>query len=138
MEARVTAGRVTGIGGVFLRARDPETLGAWYRERLGLDVQTWGETRGTTFAWRELGVERRGHTVWSLFPTETAYLGAGDCMINYRVEDLDAVLAALRAEGVKVDDRVEASEFGRFGWVTDPEGNRIELWQPPAAMPGDA
>ena len=86
------------------------------------------------FTWRS-GRDGRvtGHTVWSIFPADTKYFGEGRAsfMINYRVKDLDAVFAALRDEGVEPDRKVEVSEHGRFGWVTDPEGNRIELWEPP-------
>ncbi len=123
--------RVTGIGGVFLKARDREALGAWYRRHLDIDVQQGG---WALFRWRDHeDPARPGATVWSLFPEHTEYFGTGGqrAMINYRVVDLDAVLAALRREGVTVDERVEKTEEGRFGWITDPEGNRIELWQPP-------
>jgi catechol 2,3-dioxygenase-like lactoylglutathione lyase family enzyme len=123
--------RVTGIGGVFLKARDRASLGEWYRSRLGIDVQEGG---WAIFRWRDdHDPARPGTTVWSLFPDGTEYFGANEqrAMINYRVADLDAVLAALRREGVTVDERVEETAEGRFGWITDPEGNRIELWQPP-------
>ena len=123
--------RVTGIGGVFLKTRDPASLGEWYRSHLGIDVQEGG---WAVFRWREHeDPSRAGTTVWSLFPEGTEYLGASEqrAMINYRVADLDAVLAALRLEGVTVDERIEETGEGRFGWITDPEGNRIELWQPP-------
>ena len=123
--------RVTGIGGVFFKARDRASLGEWYRRHLGIDVQDGG---WALFRWRDHeDPSRLGTTVWSLFPESTEYFGANEqrAMINYRVADLDAVLAALRSEGVKVDERVEETGEGRFGWITDPEGNRIELWQPP-------
>ncbi len=123
--------RVTGLGGVFFKARDRKVLGDWYRRHLGIDVQDGG---WAVFRWRDHeDASRPGSTVWSVFPEDTDYFGAGSqrAMLNYRVEDLDAVLAALRSEGVSVDDRVEESPEGRFGWITDPEGNRIELWQPP-------
>lgn len=126
-----TPARVTGIGGVFFKARDRAVLGEWYRRHLGIDVQEGGFA---VFRWRdETDPERGGATVWSLFPEDTEYFGSKDqrAMINYRVADLDAVLAALRREGVTVDERVEETPEGRFGWITDPEGNRIELWQPP-------
>ncbi|MDX2192712.1 MAG: VOC family protein [Gemmatimonadales bacterium] len=125
--------RVTGIGGIFLKAADPTALGAWYRTHLGLDMQEWG---GAALAWNEpadTGTE--GMTLFTLFRADSAYF-PGACMVNFRVPDLDALVAALRAEGCAVDERVELSEYGRFGWVTDPEGNRIELWQPPASSPG--
>jgi predicted enzyme related to lactoylglutathione lyase len=126
--------RVTGIGGVFLKARDSAQLGQWYRRHLGIDVQEGGFA---VFKWREHEDPMRpGATIWSVFPDDTEYFGAREqrAMINYRVANLDAVLAALRTEGVLVDERVEETAEGRFGWITDPEGNRIELWQPP---PGD-
>ena len=127
--------RVTGIGGIFFKARDKDALLAWYRDHLGIDVQDWG---GTTFRWQTPGSpEPDGATVWSVFPADTKYFLPSDApfMINYRVKDLTAVLAALRAEGCNVDERSEASEYGKFGWVIDPEGNRVELWEPPAGKP---
>ncbi len=129
--------RVTGIGGVFFKARNPDGLRDWYRRHLGLDIQDWG---GLAFQWqRPEAPEPHGATVWTIFPASTQYFDPSPApfMINYRVADLDGVLAALRAEGCTVDERSEASEFGKFGWVMDPEGNRLELWQPPAgALPG--
>ncbi|MCE1203369.1 MAG: hypothetical protein LWW79_02015 [Holophagaceae bacterium] len=120
--------RVVGIGGVFFKARNPEELRAWYQRHLGIDVQDWG---GTSFPWTKPG----GMTVWSIFPdtSECFTPSRAPFMVNYVVEDLQAVIDALRAEGCDVDPKVEASEFGTFGWVMDPEGNRVELWQPPAA-----
>ena len=117
--------RITGIGGVFLRAKDPDALMAWYRNNLGIEP----EPGGPYATLQSTGGET---TVWSLFPADTDYLGRRDqqAMINYRVTDLDAMLAQLRAAGAKVDDAVQ-EEFGRFGWAEDPEGNRFELWQPP-------
>jgi predicted enzyme related to lactoylglutathione lyase len=128
--------RVLGIGGVFFKAKDPAALAEWYRKHLGIDVQPWGG-----FAFRASAAHGPNHdvTVWSLFPATSKYFDPSrePFMVNYRVRDLDALLAALRAEGCAVDERVESSEYGRFGWVMDPEGHRIELWQPPSgAMPG--
>ena len=123
--------RVTGIGGIFFKAKDPALLQDWYRRHLGIPVEAWG---GTSFRWsgpqNPSGV---GTTVWSIFKDESTYFAPSHApfMINYRVEDLDALLSALRAEGCTVDEKVEQSEYGKFGWVMDPEGNRIELWQPP-------
>jgi catechol 2,3-dioxygenase-like lactoylglutathione lyase family enzyme len=126
--------RVTGIGGIFFKARDPEALREWYRRHLGLDIQPWG---GTTFRWQnpERSEPDGGATVWTIFPATTEYFApsAAPFMINYRVADLAALLVTLRAEGCDVDERTETSEYGKFGWVMDPEGNRIELWEPPAA-----
>lgn len=114
--------RVVGIGGVFFRARDPDALRAWYAEHLGVDGQDWG---GAVF--------EGGQTVWSIFAGDTEYFGPSgqESMVNYRVPDLDAMLDQLRAAGVPVDPKIDESELGRFGWATDPEGNRFELWQPP-------
>ena len=123
--------RVTGIGGIFFKAKDPKALGDWYRKHLGIDVADWG---GAAFVWRgEHNPEGVGTTIWSPFAADTQYFSPSDApfMINYRVEDLHALLAVLRAEGVQVDDKTEESEFGKFGWVIDPEGNKLELWQPP-------
>jgi predicted enzyme related to lactoylglutathione lyase len=119
--------RITGIGGIFFKARDPHALAAWYREHLGVPLDP-EQTYGTLTA-------RDGDmTVWSLFPAETRYFDPATqpFMVNYRVADLDAMLAQLRAAGATVDEKVEDSEYGRFGWAMDPEGNRFELWQPPA------
>ena len=120
--------RVAGIGGVFLRARDPERLRDWYARHLGIPVEAWG---GHPFA-----AEAADATVWSIFPADTDYWPqAQQAMVNYRVRDLDAMLAQLREAGAEVDERVEELEFGRFGWAVDPEGNRFELWQPKPAQP---
>ncbi|MCW8806692.1 MAG: VOC family protein [Rhodanobacter sp.] len=120
--------RVIGLGGIFFKARDPAALAAWYAEHLGLNVDDWG---GVRFDEDE---RRAGYALWSPFPADTDYFGAGrqPYMINFRVDDLDALLAQLRADGVAADERTEVSEFGRFGWIMDIEGTRIELWQPPA------
>ena len=132
MATRTRRARVTGIGGIFFKAKDPKALVQWYRQHLGIQI----EDSVALFTWRG-GKDGKvmGHTVWSIFPAETKYFGEDGApfMVNYRVRDLDAVLAALRQEGVKVVQKIEDSEYGRFGWITDPEGNRIELWQPPKA-----
>jgi predicted enzyme related to lactoylglutathione lyase len=115
--------RVVGIGGTFFRARDAEQLRAWYAEHLGFDVSDWGG--------QVLSAEQGDVTVWSIFAGESDYWPSGQqWMLNYRVEDLDAMLAQLRAAGVEVDDKTSEDENGRFGWAVDPEGNRFELWQP--------
>ena len=127
---------VLGIGGVFFKAQDPDKLAAWYREHLGLDVEEYG---GVTFREGATADEgspaRQAYTVWSAFPSDTEYFAPSTkpFMINFRVADLDALLAKLRSEGVTVDERTDKSEFGYFGWAMDPEGNRIELWEPPLA-----
>jgi len=113
---------VTGIGGYFLRAKDPAALGAWYRDCLGLDADENG-----------LWMPEAGPTVFATFESGTDYFGsaAQQVMLNFRVRDLDAMLAQLRTMGADVAaDAQEMEGVGRFGWVTDPEGNRIELWQP--------
>lgn len=120
--------RVIGVGGIFIKARDPEALRNWYRDHLGLTLEPWG---GAVF---KPTAGPNDVTVWSLFPESTTYFAPSTApfMVNYRVADLAAVLAALRAEGCAVDDKMEETEQGRFGWVMDPEGNRVELWEPPA------
>ena len=123
--------RVTGIGGIFFKARDAATLREWYGRHLGINVEEWG---GTAFSWQTpANPSGVGTTVWSVFEQSSTYFAPSIApfMINYRVEDLHEVLGALRAEGCDVADKVDDSELGKFGWVMDPEGNRIELWQPP-------
>jgi predicted enzyme related to lactoylglutathione lyase len=120
--------RVTGIGGVFFRSKDPQALGRWYAEHLGIELAP--DSAVSTFRWPAAG----GSTVWAAFAHDTDYFGPSgqQYMVNYRVADLDAMLAQLRAAGVPVEPTVHESEFGRFSWASDPEGNRFELWQPPA------
>lgn len=129
--------RVTGIGGIFIKARDPEALRAWYREHLGFDVQPWG---GTAFRWNDPSpAPAEGVTVWSVMPETSEYFApsAAPFMVNYRVADLASLLAALRAEGCRVEEKTQESEYGKFGWVIDPEGNKVELWEPPpGTLPG--
>jgi len=117
--------RATGIGGVFVRSPRPDALRAWYAEHLGLELEEFGGAVITS---------RGGETlVWAVFPGDTDYFGSRDqqAMVNYRVRDLDAMLAQLRAAGVPVEEHIEEQEYGRFGWATDPDGNRFELWEPP-------
>jgi predicted enzyme related to lactoylglutathione lyase len=114
--------RVLGIGGYFIRSTDPTALSSWYRDCLGLDTDDSG-------VWRQ----GAGDTVFATFESETDYFGSRgqQTMLNFRVRDVDAMLAQLRAAGADVvDETQEMDGVGRFGWVTDPEGNRIELWQP--------
>ena len=123
--------RVTGIGGIFFKANDPEQLKAWYYEHLGIVPDNQGYV---TFAWREKDdPDSIGFTAWSLFTKDTPYFAPSEApfMVNYRVADLYGLLEQLRREGVRVDDKVEEYEYGRFGWIYDPEGNKIELWEPP-------
>lgn len=126
--------RVTGIGGIFFQAQDPAALRAWYARHLGIDVQAWG---GAMLPWQlEPGQPLEdGGTIWSIGAAfdQPFAPGRAPFMINYRVADLDALLQALRAEGCQVLDERQDGEYGQFGWVVDPEGNKIELWQPPAA-----
>jgi catechol 2,3-dioxygenase-like lactoylglutathione lyase family enzyme len=127
------AERVTGIGGVFFKARDPKALSVWYREKLGIAVRSGAEW--STFEWREREDPGRvGTTAWSLFRSDSKYFAPSEAtfMVNYRVRDLDRMLAQLRALGVRIEPKV-ADEFnGKFAWVVDPEGNKIELWEPKA------
>ena len=123
--------KILGLGGVFFRADDPEGLYAWYEKHLGLRREAGGPV---LFPWRRADApERTGMTVWSLFPRGTDYFGPTNpsFMVNYIVDDLDGMIVDLRAAGAQVEDKREDSEYGRFALVTDPEGNRIELWQPP-------
>jgi len=113
---------VLGIGGYFLRAADPAALSAWYRDCLGLEIDEHG-------LWRP----EAGPTVFAAFESGSDYFGSPtqQTMLNFRVRDLDAMLAQLRAKGAQVAPEIQdMAGVGRFGWVTDPQGNRIELWQP--------
>jgi predicted enzyme related to lactoylglutathione lyase len=123
--------RVLGLGGVFFRSRDPKALHEWYARHLGLE--------DAGFPGAIFSASAGDQTVWSPFAQDTSYFGsdAQHVMLNFRVRDLDAMLAQLRAAGVDVEDEVQAEENGRFGWARDPEGNRFELWEPAplATMP---
>ena len=121
--------RVTGIGGIFIKAKDPAILRAWYKKHLGIDVQVWG---GAKFRWVDSsGQPFAGKTAWSVGDGKNFAPSTSSFMVNYRVADLHGLLVALRAEGCDVLEKTEESEFGKFGWVMDPEGNKVELWQPP-------
>ena len=127
------AERVNGIGGVFFKAKDPRTLAAWYRQALGVDLMQGAPY--AAFRWRERDDSSRvGSTAWSLFPSTTTYFAPSSApfMINYRVRNLDAMLAQLRSLGVTVDPKVTDDVNGKFGWIVDPEGNKVELWEPKA------
>jgi len=115
---------------VFFKAKDPKALGEWYRTHLGMNVEEWG---GVAFRWAEDNPNGKGSTMWSPFKDDTSHFApsTSSFMINFRVEDLHGLLAKLREEGCAVDAKVEESEYGKFGWVMDPEGNKLELWQPP-------
>jgi predicted enzyme related to lactoylglutathione lyase len=125
--------RVTGIGGVFLRSRDPKALAKWYAEHLGIILS---DFNGASFQWTDEVPAGTGMTAWSTFPQDTSYFGEDlpsaqqQAMINYRVDDLDALLAKLEAAGVWIDPKREDHAYGRFAWIKDCDGNRLELWQP--------
>lgn len=122
--------RVTGLGGIFFKSKDPEKLSAWYEKHLGLKAHPPAPVR---FPWREANDPRRtGYTVFAPFPADTKYFEPSQAsfMLNFRVANLDALLDSLREEGVTVDPKIEDYEYGRFGWILDPDGNRIELWEP--------
>ena len=123
--------RVTGIGGIFFRANDPAALRTWYKTHLGIDVQAWG---GAAFNWTDAdGNAMTGTTIWSVMAADGNQFAPSKStfMINYRVDDLATLLEALRAEGCNVLETTDDSEYGKFGWVIDPEGNKVELWQSP-------
>ncbi len=122
-------GRITGIGGVFFKAKDPKALAAWYRDVLGLPLAPWGGAA--------LRYDAPGHppvATWSAFPATTKYFApsTADFMIDYAVDDLDAIVERLRTKGVEVLKRTD-DPTGRFAWIVDPEGNKVELWEPPPA-----
>ena len=122
--------RVTGIGGVFFKADDPENLYNWYEKHLGIRR----EDGYVGFRWRDADdPQEEGLTAWSIFRKQSDYFSpsVSPMMINYRVEDLDGRLEALKADGVTIDPTREDYDYGRFAWIMDPEGNKIELWEPP-------
>ena len=123
--------RVTGIGGIFFKVKDPVAMRAWYRDHLGIDVLEWG---GAAFRWVDAeGNPTGGTTIWSLSDGSGDYFApsTSSFIVNYRVADLHALVRELRKEGCNVLDKTEDSEYGKFGWVIDPEGNKVELWEPP-------
>lgn len=121
--------RVTGIGGVFFKSPDPKALTAWYAEHLGIKMNDWG---GASFDWTDEVPATTGTTAWSIFPETSKHFGEGPqkSMINYRVDDLDGLLEKLAAAGVTIDPKREEAGFGKFAWIVDPDGNRVELWEP--------
>jgi catechol 2,3-dioxygenase-like lactoylglutathione lyase family enzyme len=127
------AGRITGIGGVFFKAKDPKALAAWYRDVLGMPVQPWGGAA--------LHYDAQNHhptaAAWSAFPASSTYFApsAAPFMVNYTVDDMDAIVARLHAKGVEVLKRDDSDDNGRFAWVVDPEGNKVELWEPKRPKP---
>jgi catechol 2,3-dioxygenase-like lactoylglutathione lyase family enzyme len=125
--------RVTGLGGFFLKCRDPEAAMAWYGRHLGIPFDpSYG---GWAFEWRTADEPaQKGSTLLTFFPAGTEYFGPGGApfMCNFRVADMDALLAALAEEGVRIDPKREDTDYGRFAWIYDPDGQKIELWEPPA------
>ena len=121
--------RVTGIGGVFIKSRNPKELARWYRESLGLPYK---DGEGTAFLWNDDPKVDGGMSVFNIFPHESSYLdpSTSPFMLNLRVDDMDGLLNDLRAKGVKIDEKREDAPYGRFAWIYDPDGNKIELWQP--------
>ena len=123
--------RVTGIGGIFFKAKDAPALWAWYKRHLGIDVQPWG---GAAFDWVDAdGKPAGGTTAWLIAPEKSEQFAPSSApfMVNYRVADLHGLLAALREEGCNVLDKVDESAYGKFGWVIDPAGNLVALWERP-------
>jgi predicted enzyme related to lactoylglutathione lyase len=122
-----TPGRITGIGGVFIKAKDPKVLAAWYRDVLGMPVQPWGGAA--------LSDDAPGHppkTAWTVFDASSDQFAPSTSafMINYAVDDMDAMVKRLQNHGVTVLKRTEDDTFGRFAWIVDPDGNKVELWEP--------
>jgi predicted enzyme related to lactoylglutathione lyase len=120
--------KAVGVGGVFLKAKDPKALSAWYAEHLGIPDQGGGSLGFE-------GPESAGMTVFAHFPQDSKYFGEGaqQAMVNLRVDDLDGLLKQLAAVGVRIDPKRDDHEYGRFAWIWDLEGNRVELWEPPSA-----
>ena len=122
--------KITGIGGVFLKSRnDSKALAAWYQQHLGMPLADWG---GAVLRWPDDTAEDKGVTVWHLAGKDSKWFAPSESsfMINYRVDDLDELLAQLRSAGVEVVNGPESHENGKFAWIMDPEGNKVELWQP--------
>jgi len=121
--------RVTGIGGVFFKCKDPQKTKDWYRLHLGIESGDYGGM----FEWRQKdNPEEPGTTAWNPFPESTGYFDPGkqDFMFNYRVDDLEALLVELEKEGVKIVGKMEAFDYGKFAWIVDLDGNKVELWEP--------
>ncbi len=122
--------RVTGLGGLFFRSRDPRATLAWYRQHLGIDSAEWG---GAAFVWAEKeSPDEIGYTIWSAFPEDTDYFAPSEqpFMVNFRVDDLVGLIAVLKAEGVEVLGDIQEHENGKFAWILDSEGRKVELWEP--------
>lgn len=122
--------RITGIGGVFFKSRDDRAaLAAWYQEHLGISLESFG---GAVLKWPDDKAEDKGLTVWHIAEKESQWFSPSDSpfMINYRVGDLGELIAQLRAGGVEIIQGPESHENGKFAWIMDPEGNKVELWEP--------
>lgn len=119
--------RVTGIGGVFFKTPDPEKTKTWYSKHLGFNCDQYG----TTFEWKQMD-GAPGQTVWSPMDTSTEYYhpSKSSFMINYRVADLEELMKVLKEEGVTIVGEMQKLDYGKFGWILDPDGNKIELWEP--------
>jgi D-3-phosphoglycerate dehydrogenase len=119
--------KVTGMGGAFFKAKNPKELAAWYEKHLGIDF---GGGVYTSFMWKDDSPE--GQTVFSMFKADSDYFApsASTFMFNFRVADLDALLGELKSEGVEIVGEPQSFDYGKFGWIVDPEGNKIELWEP--------
>jgi predicted enzyme related to lactoylglutathione lyase len=131
----VAMAKVTGIGGVFLKSRgDSAALSAWYQQHLGIPLESWG---GAVLRWTDDAVKDGGLTVWNLANHDSQWFSPSESpfMINYRVDDLDALLAQLKAAGVAITGGPESHENGKFAWIMDPDGNKVELWEPMAWDP---
>lgn len=123
--------KVTGIGGIFIKCKDPKKMNEWYKNHLGFDTNDYG----ASFEWREeADPSKKGTTQWSAFSETTKYFepSTKDFMINYRVDNLEALVAELKNQGVTIVDNIESFDYGKFVHILDPEGNKIELWEPGA------
>ncbi|MBF6643891.1 MULTISPECIES: VOC family protein [Chryseobacterium] len=120
--------KVTGIGGIFLKCKDPKAINEWYKTHLGFDTTPYG----TSFEWLEKDSGKEGITQWNTFPEESDYFQPSekDFMINYRVDNLDALVEELKGQGVTLVDQVAVYSYGKFVHIIDPEGNKIQLWEP--------
>ena len=128
-KAQIKMKRVTGIGGIFFKCNDPEKVKEWYKTHLGFDTGPYG----TKFDWRQdADSTKKGYTLWTPFSEKTKYFepSTKDVMINYRVEDLEALVEQLKKEGVTVLDKIETYDYGKFVHILDLEGNKIELFEP--------
>jgi len=123
--------KVLGVGGVFFKSPDPAKLFRWYSQWLGLPVET--ESGVTFVSFSPLGMPSKGYTVWSAFPSHSSYFSPSEheFMFNFVVDDLEQALSQVKAGNAQVVGDIEINDYGRFGWFMDPDGNKVELWQPP-------